>query len=87
MKKKHLKSVPHYLPLLGIFGASVLAFLVFSYDKQFQVGIAVSVAVAHMSWGIVHHYMHGDLSPEIVLEYLAVSALGLAVILTVIFYA
>jgi hypothetical protein len=84
MNEKHFKHLPHYMPLLGIFGAGVLAFFLFSYDKQFQIGVAISVAAGHISWGVVHHLMHKDLSPEIVLEYLAVSVLGLAAVLSVI---
>ena len=86
MNKKHLKHLPHFVPLLGIFGAGILAFLLFSYDKQFQIGVAVSVAAAHLTWGIVHHMVHGDVTPEIILESLAVSVLGLAAILSVILH-
>jgi hypothetical protein len=87
MKRSHFKHLPHYLPLLGIFGAGALAFFLFSYDKQFQIGVAISVAAAHLVWGIFHHLAHRDLAPEIVLEYLAVSALGLAAILSVILHS
>lgn len=86
MDKRHLKHLPHFLPLLGIFGAGVLAFWIFSYDKQFQVGVAISVAAAHLTWGVVHHMVHRDITPGIVLEYLAISALGLAAILSVILH-
>ncbi len=86
MTKAHFKHLPHYLPLLGIFGAGALAFFLFSYDRQFQVGVAISVAAAHLTWGVVHHIAHRDFSPEVVLEYLAVSILGLAAILSVILH-
>ena len=85
MAKKYFKHLPHYVPLLGIFSAGILAFFVFSYDKQFQMGVAISLAAAHFSWGIVHHMIHRDFKPEIVLEYLAVSILGLAAIFSLIF--
>jgi len=87
MSYKHFKHLPHYLPLLGIFGAGALAFILFSYDKQFQIGVAVSVAVAHFVWGVVHHLYHGDFNLEVVLEYFAISMLGLAAILSVILHA
>jgi len=87
MNRKHFEHLPHYVPLLGIFGAGVLAFFFFSYDKQFQIGVALSVAAAHMAWGVVHHLMHKDFSPEIVLEYLAVSILGLVAVVSVILHS
>ncbi|GEM_PF-431912 len=77
--------LPHYLPLIGIFTAGILAFWIFSYDKQFQAGVAISLAISHVIWGIVHHHIHQDLSLEIVLEYVAVALFGLAVVLSVIF--
>jgi hypothetical protein len=83
--RKYSKHLPHYLPLLGIFTAGFLAFELFSYDKGFQVGVAVSVCLAHIVWGVVHHSIHKDLSFEIVMEYIAIAALGLAVILSLIF--
>lgn len=83
--KKFARHLPHYLPLLGIFTAGALAFFVFSYDKQFQAGVVLSVAISHFVWGVVHHHIHGDLSMEVVLEYLAISLLGLSVILSLIF--
>ncbi|RJR30108.1 hypothetical protein C4564_00935 [Candidatus Microgenomates bacterium] len=84
IKKSHARHIPHYLPLVGMFTAGILAFLFFSYDKQFQVGVAVSLAIGHVTWGIVHHTIHRDLSVGIVLEYMSVAVLGLVVVLTVI---
>ena len=78
------KDFPHYIPLIGILTAGVLAFWFFSYDQQFQIGVAISVAVAHITWGIVHHAIHKDLSLAIILEYLAISALGAVVLISVI---
>ncbi len=87
MSKKidRYEHLPHYLPLIGIFSAGLLAFWIFSYDRQFQAGVAVSLAISHVIWGIVHHHIHKDLTWGVVLEYLAVAAFGLSVIFTVIF--
>lgn len=85
MKKKHFRHLPHYLPLVGVLTAGVLAFWIFSYDRQFQAAVAVSVAVAHVTWGIIHHFIHRDLTIAIVLEYIAISLLGLAVVLSIVY--
>ena len=85
MKSKNFsRHLPHYFPLIGIFTAGALAFWIFSYDQQFQIGAAVSVAVAHAVWGIVHHFIHKDISFGIILEYVAISLLGLTVLLSII---
>jgi len=82
---KHLaRHLPHYLPLLGIFAAGVVAFYVSSYDRIFQTGVAIAVAVSYVAWGIVHHYLHRDLYLAVIIEYIAVAALGLVLVFSLV---
>lgn len=83
--KKIAKHLPHYLPLLGIFFAGFFAFWSFSYDRVFQVAITVSIAVSYVAWGVVHHLLHRDLNLAVLVEYIAVAALGAVVVLSLIF--
>jgi hypothetical protein len=83
--RKYSYHLPHYLPLLGIFLFGILGFWLFSYDRLFQISIAVAVSIAYVVWGIVHHAMHRDLHWKVVIEYLAISIIGLSVILSLIF--
>ncbi|OGM28313.1 hypothetical protein A2801_02550 [Candidatus Woesebacteria bacterium RIFCSPHIGHO2_01_FULL_41_10] len=85
MRRKHINHLPHYLPLIGVFTAGALAFWLFSYDKQFQAAVAISVAVAHITWGLIHHFIHRDLTISVFLEYVAISILGLAAVLSIVF--
>lgn len=80
-----MKHITHYLPLLGIFFAGVLAFKIFYYDQQFLVGVAVSLAASYVVWGVVHHHIHDDLSLEVLVEYVSVALLGLVAVLSVIY--
>lgn len=80
-----IKYVPHYLSLLGIFIAGLIGFYVFSYDSYFQIAIAVALSLSYVSWGIIHHAIHKDIYWTVIWEYLAVSILGLIMILTLIF--
>jgi hypothetical protein len=85
--KKMTHHLQHYLPLIGVLCAGVLGFRLFSYDKLFQEAIVVSVGVAYIAWGIIHHYIHGDLHLSVILEYVAIATLGLVLILTLVFRA
>jgi len=76
---------PHYFPLIGIFVAAVLGFVIFSYDRSFQVLISIAVAVSYVVWGIIHHYLHKDLYLEVVIEYIIVAALGLVTLFSLLF--
>lgn len=83
--KRFSKHLPHYLPLVGIFLAGIAAFIIFSYDRFFQMSVAISLSLAYLIWALVHHSIHEDLSWEVILEYLAISILGLSVLLSLIF--
>lgn len=74
----------HYAALGGIFAVSLWGLFAFSYDQSFQSAIAISCAVAFVAWGIVHHYIHGDLRPKIVLEYIATAILAAVVLFSII---
>lgn len=85
--KKFAKDISHYLPLLGIFALGVLAFALFSFDRLFQVAVSIAIAAAYVVWGVVHHYLHGDLHLSVIIEYIVVASLGLVIVFSLIFRA
>ena len=82
--KRIAKHLPHYLPLLGIFALAVVAFLISSYDKAFLIGVSIAVATSYVAWGVVHHSIHRDLHISVVVEYMAVAALGLVIVFSLL---
>lgn len=70
--------------LFGILMAGFIGLIIFSYDKQFQFAVAAATSVGYIFWGIVHHLHHKDLHFETVLEYVAVAALGLTILSSLI---
>ena len=78
--KKITRHLVHFIPLYGILIASIAGVYIFSYDKSFQLASASAGAAGYFVWGIVHHYIHEDLSWEIVFEYAAISVLGLVIV-------
>jgi hypothetical protein len=83
--KQISEHLTHYIPLLGVFAASVLGFMIFAFDRSFQMVIVVSAAAAYITWGIVHHVYHKDLSVFIVSEYVSLALLGVITAYTFIF--
>ena len=82
--KSHFKHLSHYLTLIGILFVGFFGLIVFSYDKYFQLSVAVATGAAYVSWGVVHHLLHKDFYFEVFLEYLAVAILGLTIIFTLV---
>ncbi len=87
MFKSKYKDLPHYVPLVAIFIAGIVGFYIFSYDRTFQLAVALSLSLSYVSWGIIHHTIHKDICLTIVLEYLAVAILGTVMILSLIYRA
>jgi hypothetical protein len=82
--KNFAKHLPHYLSLFGILLAGFAGLILFSYDKNFQLSVALATAGAYVAWGIVHHAVHKDLYMETVIEYIAIAALGFVIILSLV---
>ena len=87
MIKKTAKHLLHYLPLIGVLLAGSFAFWFFSYNRAFQIVIAVVMAVSYVLWGVIHHMLHKDLHLSTVVEYVVIASLGLIIIFSVIFRA
>ena len=83
--KKHAKHIPHYLSLIGIFAAGLIGFLLFSYDRTFQIAITIAIAISYVVWGLVHHHLHEDLHLSVIIEYIVVAALGLVIVFSLVF--
>ncbi|MBI4057780.1 hypothetical protein HY405_00440 [Candidatus Microgenomates bacterium] len=76
--------LPHYTVLVGLIVATAAGFILFPYDRMFQIALVVALAVSYVTWGIVHHWIHDDLYFEVVLEYLSIAILGSAIVISVI---
>lgn len=80
MRKKPTQQHGHYhlsLALVLILGAIIAYYN--REDKQVLMLILVIISFLYVLWGIVHHHLVHDLSPKIVVEYIAMASLGLAV--------
>lgn len=72
---------------MALISAIILAVLVVmqcQQQKQAQLMTVVILGIAYAGWGIMHHKLHHSLRPKIVLEYVAVAALGMAAILFIL---
>lgn len=85
MIKELKKYIPHYLSLFAILAAGVIGFYLFSYDRVFQAAVGVAISVSYVAWGTIHHIIHEDLYPSVIVEYLLVASLGLIIVFSLIF--
>jgi len=74
----------HYLALMVILAFGVGALVFFQRVPQIQVISLFLTAAFYVLWGIIHHYLEGDLHIRIVLEYIAISLLGFLILWSII---
>lgn len=79
-----MKHFTHYVSLIGILIAGILGFYFYSYDRSFQIAVTVALATSYVSWGLIHHAIHKDICPSIVLEYVTVAVLGAVMVISLI---
>ncbi len=84
MFREFSKHLAHYMSLGGIIAVSLWGILSFPYDQAFQSVITMAFASSFVVWGIIHHHVHGDLHPKVILEYIATAILGTTALLVVI---
>ncbi|MEK7550862.1 MAG: hypothetical protein AAB535_03720 [Patescibacteria group bacterium] len=82
--KSFAKHLPHYLLLFGILLFGFSGLVLFSYDRNFQVGVGLATAIGYVAWGVVHHFLHKDLYIETFIEYVAIATLGLVIMFSLI---
>jgi len=78
------RHLSHYMALFGILLAGFAGLIIFSYDKNFQIGVALALSASYVAWGVTHHYLHKDLHIETFFEYLAVAVLGFVIIFSLV---
>lgn len=58
--RKHIH-ILHYLILALILGSGFFMLLFYQGRPQLQYYIGIGMAVSYFCWGVVHHYIMGDL--------------------------
>ena len=75
------KDLKHYLGLIAFLSIGLALFLVFNYNRQIQMGIALAMSVIYVAWGIIHHTIKKELHPRIILEYVLVAIVASVVMI------
>ncbi len=88
--KHHNKNIIHHtylhpLVLCIIFGFTILAISLFQGKPDLQFLVGFIAAMSYILWGIVYHYIEGDLYVKVMIEYVLIAGIGLAILYTVLF--
>ena len=86
MTSKSLRHLSHYIVLLTIMMAGLVAMIASGRSTLTHTIILVFISIGYFIWGVVHHLLEKDLHLEIVLEYFIMAFLGLAFVFGVLYY-
>ena len=70
----------HYASLILFLSAGFILIYLAADNPLKQVYITSAVACLYVTWGIIHHYLKGDLHARIVLEYSLIAALAVILV-------
>jgi len=75
---KDKRKVLHYMLLALVLVIGFSFFMLFRYQPRMQFAAVCATVVGYVSWGILHHHSHKELSKGVMTEYIL---MGLLVIL------
>jgi hypothetical protein len=65
----------------------VCVFLIFSFERIYQMIIVLVAGLAYVLWGIIHHHVNDDLHSKVVAEYILVALLAELIIFSLLLRA
>lgn len=77
----------HYSTLVVMMNVVVGAYLLFGFNRSYQMVVVLTGGIAYVFWGIIHHHLNDDLHLKVVAEYTLVALLAELIILSLIFRA
>jgi len=77
----------HYSTLVVMMNVVVGAYLLFGFNRAYQMIIVLTAGIAYVFWGIIHHHINDDLHLKVVAEYTLVALLAELIIFSLILRA
>ena len=77
MKIKKGKHLFYYIFSIAILCIGLFLILINNHDNKMQALFIAMTATCYVLWSMVHHYVHHELHPRVVVEYLLIASLGI----------
>jgi len=79
MKKN---STIHTMVLFVMLTMGILALWYARGQNLVQTGIGITMSLAYVAWGLIHHKLKGDLHRNVVVEYVLVGLIAIILLVT-----
>lgn len=74
----------HVAILLIILIGGAVTFFTLDGNGSAQLAVGIVTSIGYIAWGVLHHYLSGDLHPKVVIEYMLLGAVAIALLALVI---
>ena len=78
--KKNQHFFYHYVSLFLLLSVGFILFYLNNGFPRQQLIISIYIAFLYVLWGLIHHYLKGDLHMRIVIEYSLIALLSIVII-------
>lgn len=76
-----------YAILFLILGLGLWAFLFLGFDQFLKTLVIFATSAAYVCWGILHHWLAGDLHIKVIIEYVLIACLATTILLALILWS
>jgi hypothetical protein len=70
--------------LFIILGIGLYAFFNLQGNHEAQLLIGIIISIAYILWGLIHHWITGDLHRKVVIEYVLISTIAVMMLLIIL---
>ena len=70
----------HHVLLAILLLGGYMVFRSVSYSRMLQFGAGVATAILYVIWGMIHHYLDGDLYVKNMVEYIFIALLSVVIL-------
>jgi hypothetical protein len=80
---KNHNQIINFIILLIILGIGLYAFFSLQGNQGAQLLVGIIIAAAYALWGLLHHWIIGDLHRKVVIEYVLIGAIAVTMLLII----
>lgn len=80
MVKKLSYDFWHHLILMAVLSLALFVFWLVSYSHILQFVVGIIAALLYVVWGLLHHYLDGDLHSKNMIEYVFIAILAVVIL-------
>jgi hypothetical protein len=80
---KHYNRLINFIILSIMLGIGLYAFFSLQGNQSAQLLVGIIISGAYALWGLMHHWIMGDIHRKVVIEYVLIGAIAITMLLII----